>query len=144
MSARVRLSALLILAACAMCPARAAPAGDAAPLVGIWYGVGEPDDETISYIDFYHPDGTYNSEFRKCVRNEVVWRQTASGKWSVKNGVLQMIADKVNDKPDRFVNDYTIELAQPNEFHARLKSNGFLFVEKRIDKFEFPPCYVGA
>jgi hypothetical protein len=143
-SSRLKLSALLFLVAWAVLPARAAPSGDSAPFVGIWYGVGEPDDETISYIDFYHPDGTYNSEFRKCVRNEVVWRQTASGKWSVRNGVLLMMADKVNDKPDRFDNSYAIELLQPNEFRARLQSNGFLFVEKRIDKFEFPPCYVGA
>jgi hypothetical protein len=140
----MRLPTLLLCLLCAMLPARAAPSGDAAPLVGIWYGVGEPDDETISYIDFYHPDGTYNSEFRKCVRNEVVWRQTASGKWSVQNGVLRMISEKIDGKPDRFDNSYTIELVAPNEFHARLQSNGFLFVEKRIDKFEFPPCYIGA
>jgi hypothetical protein len=125
-------------------PARAAPAGDAAPFVGIWYGVGEPDDETISYIDFYHPDGTFNSEFRKCVRNEVVWRQTETGKWSVQNGVLRMISDTIDGKLERFDNSYIIELVQPNEFRARLQGNGFLFVEKRIDKFEFPPCYIGA
>src|SRR5215470_6451727 len=110
----MKLAALLLCAVCAMLPARAAPSSDAGPFVGIWYGVGEPDDETISYIDFYHPDGTYNSEFRKCVRNEVVWRQTASGKWSVQNGVLRMSADKVNDRPDRFDNSYTIEGVAPN------------------------------
>ena len=144
MSSRLRLSVLLLCAACAVLPAVAAPSGDAAPFVGIWYGVGEPDDETISYIDFYHPDGTYNSEFRKCVRNEVVWHQTASGHWSVRNGALRMIADKIDGKPDHYDNSYTIEGIAPNEFRARLQSNGFLFVEKRIDKFEFPPCYIGA
>jgi hypothetical protein len=78
------------------------------------------------------------------VRNEVVWRQTASGKWSVQNGMLRMSADKINGKPERFENSYTIEQVQANEFRARLQSDGFLFVEKRIDKFEFPPCYIGA
>ena len=140
----MKLAALFLCAACAVLPARAAPSADAGPFVGIWYGVGEPDDETISYIDFYHPDGTYNSEFRKCVRNEVVWRQTASGKWSVQNGVLRMIAEKIDSKVDHYDNSYTVELIQPNEFRARLQSNGFLFVEKRIDKFEFPPCYTGV
>jgi hypothetical protein len=106
--------------------------------------VGEPDDPSISYIDSYHADGTFNAEFRKCVKNEVVWRQTETGKWSVTNGVLKMVSDTIDGKPERFENSYTIELSTPTEFHARLRAPNFLFIEKRIEKFEFPPCYVGA
>jgi len=139
-----RLGLILCVLSASLTVARAAPAPDAAPFIGNWYGVGEPDDPSVSYIDSYHPDGTFNSEFRKCVRNEVVWRQTETGHWSVKNGVLRMISDTIDGKPERFDNSYAIELSTPNEFHARLQSNGFLFIEKRIEKFEFPPCYVGA
>jgi hypothetical protein len=136
----------LTLAAClaASCAAEAAPAVETSVLVGIWYGVGEPDDPSISYIDSYHADGTFNSEFRKCVRGEVVWHQTETGRWSVKNGVLRMISDTIDGKPEVFDNSYTIELAGPDEFQARLHDPDFLFVERRIPKFEFPPCYVGA
>jgi hypothetical protein len=129
--------------------ASAAPAmrGNAAPasaLVGNWYGVGEPDDPSISYIDAYAADGTFHSEFRKCLRGEVVWHQTETGKWSVSNGVLRMISVTIDGKPEVFDNSYTIELSAPNEFRARLHDPDFLFIEKRIEKFEFPPCYVGA
>ena len=140
---------LVLCAHAAVSPmAKAAPAppraADTSPFVGIWYGVGEPDDPSISYIDFYRADGTYHSEFRKCVGNEVVWHQTASGKWSMTNRVLRMVADTVDGKPDRFENSYTVERITQEEFHARLVPSDFLFIEKRIAKFEFPPCYVGA
>lgn len=136
---------LVLCAHAAVSPvAKAAPAVDASPFVGIWYGVGEPDDPSISYIDFYRADGTYHSEFRKCVGNEVVWHQTATGKWSMTNRVLRMVADTVDGKPDRFENSYTVERITQDEFHARLVPSDFLFIEKRIAKFEFPPCYVGA
>ena len=124
--------------------AEAAPAANPPAFVGNWYGVGEPDDASISYIDAYNADGTFHSEFRKCEGTQVVWRQTETGHWSVTNGVLRMISDTIDGKPDRFDNSYTIELSAPGEFHARLHERDYLFIEKRIEKFEFPPCYVGA
>lgn len=137
------LSAFLIAAAMATVLVTAA-AGAESSLIGNWYGVGEPDDPNISYIDSYNADGTFHSEFRRCEHGEVVWRQTETGKWTVNNGVLRMISDTIDGKPDRFDNSYRIELTTANEFHARLMQPDFLFVEKRIAKFEFPPCYVGA
>jgi hypothetical protein len=55
-----------------------------------------------------------------------------------------MISVTIDGKPEVFDNSYTIELSAPNEFRARLHDPDFLFIEKRIEKFEFPPCYVGA
>ena len=112
--------------------------------VGNWYGVGEPDDPSISYIDSYSADGTFHSEFRKCQGTQVVWQQSETGKWSVTNGVLRMISDTIDGKPDRFDNFYRLESTQADEFRARLMQPDFLFVEKRIAKFEFPPCYIGS
>lgn len=124
--------------------AQSAHGADTSYFVGNWYGVGEPDDPSISYIDSYRADGTFHSEFRKCERNEVVWHQTETGKWSVSNGVLHMISDTIDGKPERFENSYTIESVTGDEFRARLHTPDFLFIERRIAKFEFPPCYVGA
>jgi hypothetical protein len=124
--------------------AQSAEGADRTFFVGNWYGVGEPDDPSISYIDSYQADGTFHSEFRKCERGEVVWHQTETGKWSLSNGVLRMISDTIDGKPDRFDNSYTVELAAGDEFRARLHDQGFLFIERRLAKFEFPPCYVGA
>ncbi len=74
----------------------------------------------------------------------MVWQQTETGKWSIANGVLRMMSDTIDGKPELFDNSYQIELAGTNEFHARLMRPDFLFVEKRIEKFEFPPCYLGS
>lgn len=127
----------------------AAITGAAAPapgfsFVGNWYGVGEPDDPNISYIDSYSADGTFHSEFRKCQGTQVVWQQSETGRWSLVAGVLRMVSDTINGMPDRFDNSYRIESTQPDEFQARLAQPDFLFVEKRIPKFEFPPCYIGS
>jgi hypothetical protein len=142
---RFTIASLILCASFAVLPlAEAAPAADKSPFVGNWYGVGEPDDPSISYIDSYRADGTFNSEFRKCEKGEVVWRQTETGKWTVVSGVLRMVSDTIDGKPARFDNTYAIESATANEFHARLRDPDFLFIEKRIAKFEFPPCYVGT
>jgi hypothetical protein len=129
---------------CALVAAQVSPAAEGTSLVGIWYGIGEPDDPSIFYIDSYHADGTYNAEFRKCEKGEVIWRQTASGKWSVKDGVLTMVSDTVNGMPERYENSYAMVSLTGTEFRARLADPDFLFVERRISKFEFPPCYIGA
>jgi len=53
-------------------------------------------------------------------------------------------AKRGDGKPETFDNSYTIQFATADEFRARLHEPDFLFIEKRIPKFEFPPCYVGA
>jgi hypothetical protein len=55
-----------------------------------------------------------------------------------------MESDRIDGKKAKFDNAYEIETVTHDEFHARLHDPDFLFVEKRIPKFEFPPCYVGA
>src|SRR5258708_29138292 len=119
-----------------------AQGADRAFFVGNWYGVGEPDDPSISYIDAYQADGTFHSEFRKCERGEVVWHQTETGKWSLVHGVLRMISDTIGGKPEPFENSYTVEVASGNEFPTRLHAPNFLFNDRRLPKFTFPPRYV--
>jgi hypothetical protein len=124
--------------------AGSASAADQPSLVGFWYGMGEPDDPGIFYIDYYHADGTFNSEYRKCDKGKLIYQQTQSGRWSVKNGLLTMSADTVNGKPDSFDHSYTMESLTQREFRARYHNPDYLFVETRISAFEFPPCYLGV
>ena len=112
--------------------------------VGFWYGIGEPDDPNVFYIDNYHADGTFNSEFRKCVNGREIWRETASGTWKVQNGVLMMVSDKVNGENTHFEHNYDIERLTFTEFHARYHDPDYLFVENRVSSFNFPPCYLGS
>jgi len=121
-----------------------AVAADKASLAGFWYGIGEPNDPAVFYIDYFHADGTYNSEYRKCEKGKVVYRQTQSGTWIVAGDVLTMSADRIDGKPDRFDHSYTLESVSQGEVRARLHEPDFLFVETRIPAFEFPPCYLGS
>jgi hypothetical protein len=139
MSSLKVFAALVLIALCG-----SAAAADQASLVGFWYGIGEPDDPAIFYIDAYHADGTFNSEYRKCEKGKLVYQQTQSGKWKVANGVLTMSADTVDGRPGRFDHSYTMESLTQTEFRARYHNPDYLFAETRIPAFEFPPCYLGA
>ena len=143
MSRRALLS-IAFASVLALTGAHATAAVDQSQLVGIWYGIGEPDDKAIFYIDNFHADGTFNSEYRKCEKGKVVYQQTQSGKWTVANDILIMNSDRVNGMPDRFDHFYQIESVTGNEVRARLFEPDFLFVESRIPAFEFPPCYLGS
>ncbi len=125
-----------------------APAPRAAPqptLVGNWYGIGQPSDPDVFYIDSYHADGTFNSEYRKCVKGKLDYQQTQSGKWTYRGGVLTMNANMIDGKPGTFDHSYTIESLTFTEFQARLHDpTNYLYVQNRIPKFEFPPCYLGV
>ena len=125
----------------------AATHGSAAPapsLVGFWYGVGEPGDPEVFYIDAFGPDGKFNAEYRKCAKGKLIHRQTQSGTWKIADGVLTINSTVINGKPGQFDHAYTIEMLSATEFHARLHDPDFLFVERRIAKFEFPDCYLGV
>ena len=143
----MRKVCVLVASALALAAAQASFAAPApAPtLVGNWYGIGEPDDPDIFYIDSYHADGTFNSEYRKCVKGKLDYQQTQSGKWTYRGGVLTMNSDTINGKPGRFDHSYKIESLTPTEFQARMLGPvAFLFVQNRIPAFEFPPCYLGV
>src|SRR5260370_12350376 len=88
--------------------AQSAEGADKAFFVGNWYGVGEPDDPSISYIDAYQADGTFHSEFRKCERGEGVWHQTDPGKWPLLNGLLPLVSAPLAAQPERSHNSYSL------------------------------------
>ena len=132
----------LIGATAAIESAVAAPV--APTLVGNWYGIGEPGDPDIFYIDSFHGDGTFNAEYRKCEKGKVIYRQTQSGRWRFADGVLTLNSTVINGLPGRFDHYYTIVSMNLTEFQARLHEPDFLFVEKRVPNFEFPPCYLGS
>jgi len=135
------LAAVILLSAAGQ--AVSAPAGPQT-VVGFWYGMGEPDDPDVFYIDAFGPDGKFNAEYRKCEKGKLIYSQTQSGTWTVADGVLTINSTMINGKPGKFDHSYTIEMLSATEFHARLHDPDFLFVERRIPKFEFPDCYLGV
>ncbi len=85
----------------------------AAPtVVGFWYGIGEPGDPEVFYIDAFSADGKFNAEYRKCEKGKLIYQQTQSGTWKVADGVLTINSTMINGKPGQFDHSYTIEDAQ--------------------------------
>lgn len=134
-----RLLFALICAAFSAQPALTAPAPS---LVGYWYGLGEPNDPGTYYIDWFHADGRFSAEYRKCDKGKVVFKQTAAGTWKLAKDVLTISVTLSDGKPTRWDQVYTMESLTPTEFQARYQENDFLFIEIRIPTFDFPACYV--
>ena len=135
------IAALMFLFAAAQ--GSAAPAS-APSLVGFWYGVGEPGDPEVFYIDAFSADGKFHAEYRKCEKGKLIYQQTQAGTWKVEYGVLTIKSTEINGKPGTFDHSYEIEMLSAMEFHARLMDPDFLFVERRVPKFEFPDCFLGV
>ena len=140
---RVAIAALAVVMAVAQGALAQAPSS-APTLAGFWYGIGEPGDPEMFYVDAFHPDGRFNAMYGKCEKGQLVNRQTQTGTWKIEDGVLTINATEVNGEPRQFDHSYTIELLTATELHARLHDPDFLFVERRIPRFEFPPCYLGV
>ena len=130
-------AALLLFSVPAFSPTYAA----APSLSGIWYGEGQPDDPNIVYLDYFGADGNFISEFRKYERCTVVEDHIESGTWTSKGNVQSLVTTEINGAPVHFEHAYTIEKLTDTQVSARLLGNGYLFVEQRIDRFEFPNCF---
>ena len=135
------LAALMLLSAAAQ--GSAAPAS-APTLVGFWYGIGEPGDPEVFYIDAFSADGKFNAEYRKCEKGKLIYQQTQSGTWKIADGVLTINSTMINGKPGKFDHSYTIEMLSATEFHARLHDPDFLFVEKPDPEIRIPGLLFGV
>jgi hypothetical protein len=142
---RHRERALLPAFAAACLLSLSASAAQTPSLVGFWLGEGQPNvDGRIVYVSEIRPDGTFRSEFRKYENCRPVETNIETGTWTLTGDVQEMITTSVNGRTVSFSNVFTIERLTAVEQHARMQKNGYLFVETRLPRFEFPPCQNGA
>ena len=116
----------------------------AANPIGLWYGEGQPHDPNILYLDQFNEDGTFRSEFRKYERCEIVWQQVEEGRWNQDGDLVITVTDTVNGRPSLGYQEYRNEGQAENEIRLRHLETDYLFVERRIDSFEFPACWIGS
>ena len=122
-----------------------AAAATAPSLVGFWLGQGQPGlPGNIVYVTEIRADGTFSSEFRKYENCRIIETNRENGTWTLNGKVQEMITTDVNGTRVNFANTFTIERLTDTEQRARLQKNDYLFVEKRLARFEFPPCQDGA
>lgn len=131
------------LLSCAMLVVLIAGAAEARP-IGIWYGEGQPHDPNILYLDQFNEDGTFKSEFRKYDRCEVVWQQVEEGTWSEDDDIITTVTTKANGVPILGYQEYRNEGETENEIRLRHLETDYLFIERRVDSFEFPACWIGS
>ena len=112
--------------------------------MGVWLGRGQPSDGNIVYVSEIRADGTFRSEFRRYRGCTVTETSTESGNWTLDGTTQEMTTREVNGRPVTFSNTFTIERLTETEQHARQQKNGHLYVERRIARFEFPPCREGG
>jgi hypothetical protein len=137
------LAAILLVFACAALPLPA-QAASAPALVGIWYGKGQPEDPDMVYLDYFAADGSFISTFRKYERCTVVWEQVEAGTWSIAGNVQSTVKTSVNGMPIHSPQDYRVESVTPRELRVRHIGTEYLFVERRLDRYEFPNCWTGV
>jgi hypothetical protein len=122
----------------AICPA--GEAGADPSLVGIWYSAFQPDEPNVMSLIEFDQDGTFHEEFRKCMDGDVIGYQTQSGTWSVADGKEHTLTTLMNNRRTEVEDVYVIESLSETEHRVRLDPQGYVFVEFRVEKFEFPDC----
>ena len=137
----LRYHFLLLL--CAVVLSFAPLAATASP-VGLWVGEGQPHDPEIISYDAFSADGTFRFEFRKYDDCEIVYHSIEEGSWIREGDLITTHIYKLNGKPTFYSHVYRYEFESDEEIHVRHLGMGDLYVERRVDSFEFPACWFGS
>ena len=118
----------------------ATSAAAAPPLVGTWFGQGQPGDKASMYLDHLMADGRIHSQFRDC-RGGKAYDSIEDGTWSVSGNLLTIQTNFHNGALMPRTDIYTLDAASQRGFHITYIPLKFPYDERRVDdKFEMPPC----
>jgi hypothetical protein len=142
---RVVFAAVAVLGLAAVTPASSAAPS---PIVGIWFGRGEPQDKTEVWLDRINADGTWSSEFETCT-GKILHHHVESGIWRMDNGLERDFGQVSDGHPTHFEFDYTTvsnngqswsyRLAATDPFYA--DAIGYVFNARRVNAdFRLPGC----
>lgn len=143
----VRLSfgaAIVSLAVLSFCPADAAGGS----VVGDWYGLGQPHDKDMAYLDHIKPDGTYVSEFEVC-KDKKSEHHIESGAWTSSPDITRVITKVIDGRPVAFTYDYAMVSNDGKTWVYRIvaadpenpNAIGYQFTAKRVGPdFRMPGC----
>ncbi len=129
----MRLAAALVLMTLS---AHAAPP----PIIGNWFGGGQPGDETSMYVDKFQADGRFHSDFRECQKGKAV-DTNEDGTWSMTGDIITLQVQLHNGAFAPVTEVYRLVSATPQEFKDVYEPLNFPYDEHRVDaKFALPPC----
>ncbi len=121
----------------------AASAAAANP-AGLCVGEGQPHDPEIISYDAFNADGTFRFEFRKYDDCEIVYHTIEEGSWIREGDLITTQIHKLDGKPAFYSHVYRYEFESDEEMRVRHLGMGDLYVERRVDSFEFPACWFGS
>lgn len=143
----VRLAVFGAATAFALVCFGSARAGNAS-VVGDWYGVGQPHDKEMAYLDHIRPDGTYVSEFIVC-RGKRSEHHIESGTWTSSPDVTRVITKIIDGHAVGFTYDYAMVSNDGKTWIYRIVASepenpnaiGYQFQARRVTPdFRIPGC----
>jgi hypothetical protein len=140
----IAVAAVVSLAALSIFPAKAAGGS----VVGDWYGLGQPHDKEMAYLDHIKPDGTYVSEFIVC-RGKKSEHHIESGTWSASPDITRVVTTVIDNHPVHFQYDYAMVSNDGKIWVYRIAASepenptaiGYQFNARRVGPdFRMPGC----
>jgi hypothetical protein len=126
--------ALLLLIAAV--PARAA----APPLVGTWFGYGQPWDKSAMYLDTMEANGRFHAHHRTCVKGKAT-DQVEQGAWTLNRNILTIRIETVNGQFQPRVDDYKLLSVTAKQQHYVYIPMNFAYTSQRVAPgYKMPAC----
>ena len=129
----MRVLAVLLLPAM---PVLAAPS----PMVGSWFGSGQPGDKSSMYIDRMRADGSWRGEYRTCVKGKTQ-DVVQEGRWALSGDILTLTVQIVDGNFLPRIDTYRmLQIGPTAQKYVELPMN-FTYTPKRVaDSFTMPRC----
>ena len=109
-------------------------------MVGIWFGIGQPDDKSQMYIDHFNADGSFRNQHRWCRQGKAT-DIAESGRWRVEGNILTIDIATVNGQSDPRSDRYRINSADGKIQDYTFLANNFGYKARKVDaRFQMPPC----
>ena len=121
----------------------ATPACAVAPsyIVGTWFGQGQPESKDAMYIDRMRADGSWQGEYRTCVKGKPPDDQIQVGHWSLAGDILSLKVDTVNGMPMPRTDTYKMLAHSANSQKYLSMERNFPYTPGRVaDNFQMPSC----
>lgn len=116
------------------------PARAASPLIGTWFGYGQPWDKSAMYLDTMEPNGRFHAHHRYCLKGKA-HDQYEQGAWSVQQNQLTIRIETVDGQFQPRVDDYKLLSVTPKEQHYVYIPMNFGYTSQRVAPgYKMPNC----
>jgi len=116
-------------------------ASAASYMEGTWFGHGQPDSKDAMYIDRMRADGSWQGEYRTCVKGKPPNDQIQMGHWALAGDVLSLKVDTVNGMPLPRTDTYKMLAHSANSQKYLSMAWNFPYTPGRVaDNFQMPSC----